>query len=68
MYSRVNEKLLYVIDITVGINESIFCGNDSKRCNALYSQHTFDFVVDLPLCLLYWLSMLFMKSFCMVSF
>ena len=28
MISRVNEKRIYVIDITVGINESIFSGNE----------------------------------------
>ena len=27
MYSRVNEKRIYVIDTTFGINESIFSGN-----------------------------------------
>ena len=27
MYSRVKEKLIYIIDITFGINESIFSGN-----------------------------------------
>ena len=33
MYSRVNEKLIYVIDITFGINERIFfLVMNSKRC------------------------------------
>ena len=31
MYSRVNEKLIYVIDITFGINESIFSGNEHQK-------------------------------------
>ena len=31
MYSRVNEKLIYVIDITFGINESIFSGNEQQK-------------------------------------
>ena len=31
MYSRVNEKLIYVIDITFGINESIFSGKEQKK-------------------------------------
>ena len=33
MYSRVNEKLIYVIDITFGINE--FLVRNSKRCNLI---------------------------------
>jgi len=28
MFSRVDEKRIYVIDITFGINESIFSGNE----------------------------------------
>ena len=32
MYSRVNEILIYVIDITFGINESIFLVMNNKRC------------------------------------
>ena len=31
MYSRVNEKLIYVIDITFCINESIFSGNEQQK-------------------------------------
>ena len=31
MYSRVNEKLIYVIDITFGINESIFSSNEQQK-------------------------------------
>ena len=31
MYSRVNEKLIYIIDITFGINESIFSGNEQQK-------------------------------------
>ena len=31
MYSGVNEKLIYVIDITFGINESIFPGNEQQK-------------------------------------
>ena len=31
MYSGVNEKLIYVIDITFGINESIFTGNEQQK-------------------------------------
>ena len=31
MYSRVNEKLIYLIDITFGINESIFSGNEQQK-------------------------------------
>ena len=30
VYSRVNEKLIYVIDVTFGINESIFSGNEQQ--------------------------------------
>ena len=31
MYSAVNEKLIYVIDITFGTNESIFSGNEQQK-------------------------------------
>ena len=31
MFSRVNEKGIYVIDITFGINESIFSGNEQQK-------------------------------------
>ena len=31
MYSRVNEKRIHVIDITFGINESIFSGNEQQK-------------------------------------
>ena len=31
MYSRVNEKLIFAIDITFGINESIFSGNEQQK-------------------------------------
>ena len=31
MYFRVNEKLIYFIDITFGINESIFSGNEQQE-------------------------------------
>ena len=31
MFSRVNEKRIYVIDITFGINESIFSGNEQQK-------------------------------------
>ena len=31
MYSRVNEKVIYVIDITLGINESIFSSNEQQK-------------------------------------
>ena len=31
MYSRVNEKRIFVIDIAFGINESIFSGNEQKK-------------------------------------
>ena len=31
MYSRVNEKLIYDIDITFGINESIFSGTEQQN-------------------------------------
>ena len=31
MYSRVNEKLIYVIDITCGINESTFSSNEQQK-------------------------------------
>ena len=30
-FSRVNEKRIYVIDITFGINESIFSGNEQQK-------------------------------------
>ena len=36
MYSRVNEKLIYVIDITFGINESIFSGNEQQKVYYYY--------------------------------
>ena len=31
MFSRVNEKRIYVIDITFGINERIFSGNEQQK-------------------------------------
>ena len=31
MFSRVNEKRIYHIDITFGINESIFSGNEQQK-------------------------------------
>ena len=31
MYSRVNEKLIYLIDIAFGINESIFSGKEQQK-------------------------------------
>ena len=31
IYSRVNEKRIYIIDITFGINESIFSGNEQQK-------------------------------------
>ena len=31
MYSRDNEKLIYLIDITFGTNESIFSGNEQQK-------------------------------------
>ena len=31
MFSRVNEKRIYVIDITSGINESILSGNEQQK-------------------------------------
>ena len=31
IYSSVNEKRFYVIDITFGINESIFSGNEQQK-------------------------------------
>ena len=31
MFSRVNEKRIYVNDITFGINESIFSGNEQQK-------------------------------------
>ena len=31
MFSRVNEKRIYIIDITFGINESIFSGNEQQK-------------------------------------
>ena len=31
MFSRVNEKRIYVLDITSGINESIFFGNEQQK-------------------------------------
>ena len=35
MYSRVNEKRIYVIDITFGINESIFSSNGQQKVYAV---------------------------------
>ena len=39
MFSRVNEKRIYVIDITFGINESIFSGNEQQKvyCSKTYA-------------------------------
>ena len=31
MFSRVNEKRIYVIDITFGTNKSIFSGNEQQK-------------------------------------
>ena len=31
MFSRVNEKRIYVIDITFGVIESIFSGNEQQK-------------------------------------
>ena len=31
MFSRVNEKRIYVIDITFGTNEGIFSGNEQQK-------------------------------------
>ena len=31
MYSRVNEKHLYINDITFGINENIYSGNEQPK-------------------------------------
>ena len=31
MYSRINEKRIYVIDVTFSINESIFSGNEQQK-------------------------------------
>ena len=31
IFSRVNEKRIYVIDITFGINERIFSGNEQQK-------------------------------------
>ena len=31
MFSRVNEKRIYAIDVTFGINESIFSGNEQQK-------------------------------------
>ena len=31
MFSRVNEKRIYVNDISFGINESIFSGNEQQK-------------------------------------
>ena len=31
MYSRINEKRIYVFDITFSINESIFSGNEQQK-------------------------------------
>ena len=31
MYFRINEKRIYVIDITFSINESIFSGNEQQK-------------------------------------
>ena len=36
MYSSVNEKRIYVIDITFGINESIFSGNEQQKVYFCY--------------------------------
>ena len=37
MFSRVNEKRIYVIDITFGINESIFSGNEQQKVYCILS-------------------------------
>ena len=44
MYCRVNEKLIYVIDITFGINESIFSGNEQQN---VYNWRYFHFRTSL---------------------
>ena len=31
MYSKIDEKRIYVIDITFSINESIFSGNEQQK-------------------------------------
>ena len=36
MYSSVDEKLIYVIDITFGMNESIFSGNEQQKVYYYY--------------------------------
>ena len=45
MFSRVNEKRIYVIDITFGVNESIFSGNEQQKVYYLY------YPMENPLCL-----------------
>ena len=40
MFSRVNEKRIYVIDITFGTNESIFSGNEQQK--VYYAPHLND--------------------------
>ena len=37
MYSRINEKRVYVIDITFSINESIFSGNEQQKVYLLFT-------------------------------
>ena len=37
IFSRVNEKRIYVIDITFGVNESLFSGNEQQK---VYIPHT----------------------------
>ena len=44
MLSRVNEKRIYVIDITFGTNESIFSGNEQQKVY-IYSDFSYRFRV-----------------------
>ena len=45
MYSRINEKRIYVIDITFSINESIFSGNEQQK---VYFKHYRGILVPSP--------------------
>ena len=47
MYSSVNEKRIYVIDITFGINESIFSGNEQQKVYFFVRKEKEDYILQL---------------------
>ena len=55
MFSRVNEKRSYVIDITFGINESIFSGNEQQKVYLVLTKKLFE-------------NVFFLRSYCKFCF